>query len=227
MNQRLEMALTLAIGAAAMSTAAVAIHREFFSSPAAIAPAAGKTTYLDGWKDLVSQGHLIGLPSAPVKVIEFADVECPFCRGFNAAFDSVKAQLGDSIALVFIHFPIPGHRFAIPGARALECAAAESRVGQLVDLFYQKQDSLGLKSWASYGREAGVKDTAAFARCAASAAPVKAAAEGTDLGHKLGVHGTPTVYVNGWRFGSPPSTRELRQMADEVRAGKRPSAATP
>jgi protein-disulfide isomerase len=224
MNQRLEVALTVLIAAAALSTAAVVVHREFSGTPPAAMARPEKPTYLSSWKDLLSAGHFVGVPSAPVTVIEFADVECPFCRMFNASFDSVKTQMGDSLALVFVHFPIQSHRFALPGARALECAGNGSHFGDLVSLLYSKQDSLGLKSWPSFAHDAGIADTVAFGRCVQETSPIKAADAGTALGRKLGVRGTPTVYINGWKFSAAMSAADLHQIIEDVRTGKEPMA---
>jgi protein-disulfide isomerase len=184
-------------------------------------------TYFRDWEKLVPKGTLIGSSRAPVKVVEFADVECPFCSLYKASLDSVSQKFGDSVAVVFVHYPLPSHRFAMPGARALECASIESRFGALVDVFYKKQDSLGLKSFVSFAREAGVHDTVSFQRCFSRTEPVKAADVGLSAGQKIGVHGTPTFFINGWRFSSAISGKELEAAISEIRAGRKPPGAGP
>ncbi len=46
--------------------------------------------------------------------------------------------------------------------------------------------------------------------------------EGETLGKKIGVQGTPTVIINGWRLGRPPSEAELDGMVKTILAGKSP-----
>jgi hypothetical protein len=75
---------------------------------------------------------------------------------------AVRARYPKDVGLFFVHFPLPMHRFARPAARATECAGLQGKFGQMVDAVYNKQDSLGLKSWSDYGRDAGVADTVAF-----------------------------------------------------------------
>jgi protein-disulfide isomerase len=120
------------------------------------------------------------------------------------------------VALVFVHYPLPSHRFAIPAARAVECAAAQGRAPQLIGALYAKQDSIGMKSWASYGSEAGLADTAGLSRCASGSSVPKRIDSGHDLGVKLKVTGTPTVLVNGWRYGRAPDNAELEQIIQNV-----------
>jgi protein-disulfide isomerase len=96
------------------------------------------------------------------------------------------------------------HRFALGAARATECARGEDKFGSMVDALFNKQDSLGLKSWVSYGVDAGLRDTAAFARCMSSSASISSVEAGRSLGRRMEVNGTPTIIVNGWRFQAPP-----------------------
>jgi protein-disulfide isomerase len=143
------------------------VHREFRSTggSAVIAGQLAARTRVSGWDNLVKTGTLIGDSSAAVKVVEFGDFECPFCRRADSVFRVVKHKFGADVALVYIEFPLGMHRFALPAARAAECAAGQGHFAPMHDLLFTKQDSLGLKSWQSYAQESGVPDTAAFAKC--------------------------------------------------------------
>ena len=128
----------------------------------------------------------------------------PIGQATCAAGNELPPSVRSKIALVFVHFPLSMHRFATPAARAAKCARVENRFPKLVEALFNKQDSLGLKTWVSYGIEAGIIDTAAFAQCAASKANFSPIEAGIALGKRLQVTRTPTVIVNGWRFASPP-----------------------
>jgi protein-disulfide isomerase len=125
-------------------------------------------------------------------------------------------KYGERVALSYIHFPINGHRFAIPAARAAECADAEHKFGALHDVLFDKQDSLGLKSWNSYAQEAGIRDIPGFERCVTTLTDLVRVNRGRSLGGAMNVHGTPDVMVNGWRFASPPTPNELMDAVDSV-----------
>jgi protein-disulfide isomerase len=88
----------------------------------------------------------------------------------------------------------------------------------MIDVLYTKQDSLGLKSWNSYAVEAGVSDTAAFARCTAEASSRGPIDDGLALGNELAVRATPTIIVNGWRFEHPPIADSLPKIIAKLSA---------
>lgn len=81
----------------------------------------------------------------------------------------------------------------------------------MVDVLFRKQDSLGLKPWAGYATEAGVPDTAAFNACASTTTATARIDEGLRIGNAIGVRGTPTIVVNGWKFPLAPDEGELNK----------------
>lgn len=69
--------------------------------------------------------HLRGNPEAPVKIVEFSDTECPFCKRFHYTMQQVMDEYGKSgkVAWVYRHFPLDSlHGKARKEAEALECA---------------------------------------------------------------------------------------------------------
>ena len=68
--------------------------------------------------------HIFGDVNAPVKVVEFSDLECPFCKRFHATMQQTVAAYGGHVAWVYRHFPIDQlHSKARKEAEATECAA--------------------------------------------------------------------------------------------------------
>lgn len=223
------MVLTIA----AVAVAAVLVHREFARTPVAQRSTQGAVLafqYVDQWQDLIAKGRLIGRATAPVKIIEFMDLECPACRVFHASLQVIRDKYEGDVAYIFVHMPLTMHRFAVPAARAVECAAAAGRFSAMVEAIYRKQDSLGLKTWVSYARDAQVSDTESFGRCANQSGVVSRAEDGVAAGRSIGLTGTPTIIVNGWRFSRPPSEAELVHAIDELMAGRplgRPASTGP
>jgi hypothetical protein len=221
-----EKATSAILGLSAAAFAVVIVHREFFAKPMTRL-AAPPSAYVDNWRDAIPVGHAMGDPLSPIKLIEFGDLECPFCRSFNTTVHTVLKAFPGKVEYVFVQFPLPMHRFANPAARALECVAPSAFFQNALDVFYAKQDSLGLRSWATYAEEAGVRDTVAFARCTTMTAAAPMIVSGVAMGKKLGVAGTPTVVLNGWRYGEPPSDTELVRAIGDLLAGRRPYAGFP
>ena len=207
---------------AAVVVAATVVHREFGSKNRA--PGAGASdapVFVSDWKSFVPHGIQVGDATAPVTIIEFSDFECPFCRKFQSSLDSVRHDREKLVSFVFVHFPLPMHRFARPAARAAECASTLGKFDDFQRVVFEKQDSLGLKTWGSYAIAAGILDTSAFVRCAAGTELLPRVEDGLAMGNKLGVKGTPTVLVNGWRFTALP-TDSLAHMVDRIISGKSP-----
>jgi len=220
---QVERVLSWLLTLAAVSIAAILAHREFLGGASRQGPPQLKPTLVPQWETLLTAGNEIGKPDAPIKLIEFADFECPACRQFHGALSSVLQRYGpERVSLVFIHFPLKQHRFAQLAARASECAKAQGGFGRLHDVLFDKQDSLGLKPWSSYAVDAGITDTLKFMACQRDTARVDRIVAGLEAGKKLSVMGTPTVLINGWRLARPPSEAEFITMIDRVLAGKAP-----
>src|SRR5687768_16889294 len=199
MSDRFDKILSALLTTAAILIAATLVRREFFARPQAAA-ASPRPEYSANWTDFLASGYTIGDPSAPVKILGFSDLECPFCKTFHASILSIRKELPYDVASVFVHLPLGNHRFALPAARALECARPESKFVEMLDVLYAQQDSFGLKTWTSYAYEVGIRDTARFARCARDTVKVQAIEDGIAIAKGLRVRTTPTILVNGWRY---------------------------
>lgn len=72
-----------------------------------------------------SEDHIQGELSAPVKIIEFSDLECPFCKRFHSSLKMIMDKYGpnNQVAWIYRHFPLDSlHSKARKEAQATECA---------------------------------------------------------------------------------------------------------
>jgi protein-disulfide isomerase len=147
-----------------------------------------------------------------VTIVEFGDFECPACRVFAVkVVPAILRHFPAQVAILFRNWPLPQHRFAYLAARAAECAGEQGKFEPLHDLLYSKQDSIGLKSFASFARESGVGDTVAFQACLVRAAPVPAIEADVAEAHRIHSPGTPTIVVNGLMVqGAADSTTMIK-----------------
>lgn len=73
-----------------------------------------------------AKDHIRGNPNASVRVIEYSDFECPFCKSFHPTMQQAFDDYGKSgrLAWVYRHFPLDSiHSKARKEAQASECAA--------------------------------------------------------------------------------------------------------
>jgi protein-disulfide isomerase len=224
MRSRTETFATYAVLIAAVCVAAANVHREFFRRAATgLREPVAAPTYMSTWKELLGVGIRDGDSMAKVTVVEFSDLECPVCRRFHSRLREVQQADSGNVAFVFVHYPLPQHRFARPAARAAECADAQGRFSQFINVVYEKQDSLGLKSWTSFASDAGLRDIVGFERCQADAGKPSRIDAGIAVGDKIRVTGTPTVIINGWRFASAPFD-SLSSIVSRISLGQTPIA---
>ncbi|MCR4311008.1 MAG: DsbA family protein [Candidatus Taylorbacteria bacterium] len=97
-------------------------RKEIFNQPEQ-APKAitGSISY----RPLSPDEHLVGNPEAPIVMLEYSDLECPFCKSFHKTMKSLLDQYGKSgdVAWAYRHFPLEIHPRASKEAEATECAS--------------------------------------------------------------------------------------------------------
>ncbi len=91
------------------------------------APTGGNTKSLENMKPVTSSDHIFGDVNAPVKVVFYSDLECPFCKSFHETMTQImNSSYGKDgkVAWVYRHFPLKQlHSKAPKEAEAAECAA--------------------------------------------------------------------------------------------------------
>lgn len=95
----------------------------------AVAPkpeaAADNISGLENMRSASSEDHIRGNPNAPVKIVEYSDMECPFCKRFHSTMQQAIDEYGKDgrVAWVYRHFPLDSiHSKARTEAVATECA---------------------------------------------------------------------------------------------------------
>lgn len=101
----------------------------FFAGRAA-APVPGSHSGEPGVEENVprvtAEDHILGNPDAPVVIIEYSDIECPFCKQFHVTMQQIIDEYGrdGQVAWVYRHFPLAQlHPNAPRLAEASECVA--------------------------------------------------------------------------------------------------------
>lgn len=91
----------------------------------------------------VGTGRLpaLGNKDAKITIVEFADLECPFCkRYFTETFSQLKKDYIDTgkVAYYYRHFPLDFHPLARPFAQASECANEQGKFWEMHDKIFQE-----------------------------------------------------------------------------------------
>jgi len=223
MSAQTERATNVLLTISALAIAVTLVARELRSGTA---PSNGRQLappeLQEDWREFLPAGIEVGTPSASTVLMVFNDFECGGCKLFHDRRMGGLVERGD-LSIRLLHLPLSIHRFAPSAARAAECADLQGRTHAMVATLFAKQDSLGLKSWASYGEEAGVTDPGAFQQCVADTIPFERITASMELAERLEVNATPTLMLNGWLFRGIPSEEQLLAAIAAVKEGKAPS----
>ena len=215
--------LSVALTTAAIGLAAVVGVSEIRSlrTPAAQPGRPGERTFIDDWHRLPWKTYVVGDSAKPVQIVEFTDLECPACRKFHTVIlPATLEEFGDQVGFSVIHLPLPGHRFAIGGARGTTCAASKGRAAAFLGEVFRRQDSIGLRTWGSFAAAAGISDTLAFGECMRDLTRTTIVDSGLALAARLDIRATPSLFVNGWLV--PNQDAELRRVIRELLRGRMP-----
>jgi protein-disulfide isomerase len=87
-----------------------------------------------------------GPANAPVVIVGFDDLECPFCaRLHETIFPAITNRYGDKVHIVYKDFPLDQHPWAMHAAVDVNCLAAQSPAGywNLVDYIHAHASDIG------------------------------------------------------------------------------------
>ena len=159
-----------------------------------------------------------GSRDAAVKVVEFADYECPYCRKVQPTIDKLRKQYGNRVAFAFKDFPLPMHKHAEKAAEAARCANAQGKFWDFHDKLFSA-DSLEIPEMKTYARSLNL-DGAKFDKCLDSGGEAAGIQKDQAEGSRLGLTGTPTFFVNGHFISGNVSYETLQGLVDqELAAG--------
>jgi protein-disulfide isomerase len=193
-------------------TTSLVVRRELFpdprnrSRPEATVPIVGRPVPPG---TVLPTTSLIDDTTAALRIVEFADFQCPFCADAAGIIERVSREHPGRFAIEFHHMPISGHSFARPAAEAADCAAAQHRFGQFYSTVYRNQSKLGEWTWLEFGKRAGLTDLAEFEACLASKRNANHIDADVAAAIALGVRGTPTWLVHDSLYGGVPTREQV------------------
>jgi protein-disulfide isomerase len=139
-----------------------------------------------------------GPKHAKVTIVEFSDFQCPYCAAAKPVIDQVLAKYPKQVNLVYKQFPLPMHQMARPAAVAALAAQEQGKFWQLHDVLFANHQSLDPAKFELYAKQAGLDVTRFKRDMEQKRAQYEARIqEESQLGQRVDVHGTPTLYIGG------------------------------
>ncbi|MGH8146610.1 MAG: DsbA family protein [Rhodanobacteraceae bacterium] len=188
------MVTTILVICAVVVTAA-AVHAEFFKP----ASAGSKNEHIDRWRILVAGRHPdLGSSNAPLKIVEFSDYQCPFCRDLDPKLQAVVKHFDGKVAVIRYDLPLESiHPHALVAALAAECAKLQGIYEPFESRLFENDSRLGSLDWNDVARSARVPDIRAFSSCLSKKATMSLVNADMAVAAKFGFKSTPVMVVDG------------------------------
>lgn len=198
--------LTAAQGAAILSE----LHaiRRLLENGAATRASARPSSAPQNVKMRIEPGwHVLGSAHAPVTIVEFTDLQCPFCRQFQSnTFPALKKDYIDTGKVRFIarDLPLPIHAYALGAAEAEHCAGDQGKFWQFRDAVLDDQAPPTADVLLKHARGLGLS-IQKFQTCLSDSKYKALVQSDHNNATALGIHGVPAFVIGrasgGWIEG--------------------------
>jgi protein-disulfide isomerase len=155
----------------------------------------------------------MGLPTAPVTIVEYGDFECLICKESVPILQQLLKLYPEQVRLVYRDFPLASHPQAWPAAEAAQCADEQGQFWAYHDALFAQAPDLNAGTYPKLAEQVHL-DAEQFATCLKSGHGKAAVAKDQAEGHRLGLSGTPTFFVNGRYMGGFQSLDRLREAVE-------------
>lgn len=147
-----------------------------------------------------SQQAVLGDVKAPIRIVEFTDFQCPFCKKMAGVSPEILKKYGKDVSWEVRHFPLNFHKQAKAAAGAVYCASLQGKLMDAKKWVFDAQEKLEQENIYSEMSTALKLKKSSFDECRKSESTEKIIQADLKEGERIGVSGTPTVFVNGKKF---------------------------
>jgi protein-disulfide isomerase/uncharacterized membrane protein len=207
-----KLGLSIALAAVCAIVVPLTVHAAFYqpphADPKAIADEVKKVLATPAL-EVNTKGPSQGPDNAAITIVEYSDLQCPFCKRAALVMHSVLSRYAGKVRLVFKNYPLDPscnagmkqqmHPFACEAARAARCALDQGKFWEAYEKIFGEQESLApgkAEEWAS----GLVSDGAKLHDCVGGFSTNLAILGDIDEGDRLGIQqSAPTFFVNGHR----------------------------
>ncbi len=171
----------------------------------------------------VGDSPILGNPEAPVTIVEFTSMQCPFCARGAETLDQVLDKYGDDVRVVFKHFPLGMQDQARPASKIMEAArlqdeeafwTAKDEIFERIDEFRgysdDEMEDMGAEIVADLGLDADQ-----FREDFNDDSLGDIIDSDMALGRDQGVSGTPAFRINGVEVTGAQPLESFSEIIDE------------
>lgn len=163
----------------------------------AAAPTAPAEDVVGTFRAVSNDEHVRGDKNAKLTIIEYSDLECPFCKRFHPTMLKIADEYKGKVKWVYRHFPLSSlHPKAPKEAEATECAfelGGNDKFWEFTDMVYDKtpgNNGLDAAELPKFAKEIGLNETK-FKECLDSGKYAKKVQDDYADATSAGGQGTP------------------------------------
>lgn len=147
----------------------------------------------------VADSPTIGAANAAVTIVVWSDFECSHCKHVVPIVERIAQQHPQDVRLVHKFYPIPRHTMAKVAAKAAFAAQQQGKYWEMERLLFENQANLGEQTILEFAQSLGLNMDQVKADMEGDAA-AKAIERDTAEADRLGLTGTPLIFINGREF---------------------------
>lgn len=178
--------------------------------------------------------HVLGNPEASIVLVEYSDLECPFCKSFHKTMQTLLDQYGKDgkIAWVYRHFPLEIHPRAQKEAEASECAfdlGGNEKFWTYVSKLFEitpSNNGLAPENLPKIAKQIGL-DEEKFQSCLVSGKNADKIKADYDDGLRAGVNGTPHTILILSSDAPDTAIKKLGEINQSILAQMPPGSKNP
>ncbi len=163
-----------------------------------------------------------GSDDAKVVVVEFSDLQCPACSYNARVMKRLADEFGGKILVVYRNYPLDSscnssvasqmHPEACRLAVLARCAGQYGKFWPYHDLVFERSRDISKENTSKWALEVGLTSSQIEA-CLSNESLLEKIKDDVTLGNKIGVDGTPTIFINGRKYLGP---RNFEVLQDEI-----------
>ena len=172
----------------------------------------------------LEHGPSRGPEDAPVTIVVFQDLMCPYCSKVLGTIDQVMEEYPGKVRIVVKQFPV--HKQAVLAAEASLAADAQGKFWELHDMMIANQEDLTRDAIVGYAKQAGLDDKKIAAALDNHTYKDDLKKE-VDAAVEVGVKATPEFLINGKDFTGARPIEDFRVNIEAALADLQPSQPQP
>lgn len=175
-----------------------------------------KTTPKKAEIEITESDHVRGDEDAVVTIVEFSDIQCPYCSKFHKAMKQALESYSEKARWVYKHFPLDSiHPFARRAALASECAGEQGKFWEYLDNLFANQEDINGEYFLTSAESLDLNKKQ-FSECLESEKYADKVDADYRLGQGLGVRVTPTSFINGQEVRGALPVEQIKSIIESV-----------